>query len=280
MYMKNKISNSIITVIIVIAVLLAVTGTADNKSAAYTNETLKRTLIAFGVARGLNGVISMAQGTEVALQPAGIGINFTPGQVLDPINDLVERFSWIMLASSASIGIQKVLLNMSAWPVFSYLSAFLLLLSLIMLWLPKLQDSKFRGVFIKLAFIIIVLRFSVPFIAVASEVIYDEFLYSQYVESSEQLKETTEKIGNINRSVEREIPYKGDSSIWERAKQFYDSAAETINIEARIEQYKEAAADASKHAINLIVVFVFQTILLPIVFLALIYSFAKSLIRF
>ncbi|MBE9504691.1 MAG: hypothetical protein IME96_10995 [Proteobacteria bacterium] len=278
--MKNKISNSIITVIFIIAVLLAVTGTVDNKSEAYTDETLKRTLIAFGVARGLNGVISMAQGTEVALQPAGIGINFTPGQVLDPINDLVERFSWIMLASSASIGIQKVLLKMSAWPIFSYLSAFLLLVSLAMLWLPKLQESKFREVFIKLAFIIIVLRFSVPFIAVASEFIYDEFLYSQYVEASEQLKETTEKIGNINRSVEREIPYKGDSSIWERAKQFYDSAAETINIEARIEQYKEAAADASKYAINLIVVFVFQTILFPIVFLAVIYSFAKSLVRF
>ena len=36
---------------------------------------LKRALISFAAARTLNAVISVAQGTEVAIQPVGVGVN-------------------------------------------------------------------------------------------------------------------------------------------------------------------------------------------------------------
>lgn len=47
----------------------------------------------------------MAQGTEVAVEPAGVGVIFTPGQILDPVNDLLEQFSNLMLAASVAFGI-------------------------------------------------------------------------------------------------------------------------------------------------------------------------------
>ena len=68
-------------------------------------------MIAFGLARALNGAISVIQGTELELHPAGVGVSFAPGQLIDPINDLVERFSWLMLASSTSLGVQKILMS-------------------------------------------------------------------------------------------------------------------------------------------------------------------------
>ena len=74
------------------------------------DEGLKRALISFASARTLNAVISMAQGTETAVQPFGIGVNLAPGQLLDPINDLVEKFSDLMLAASVAFGVQKLLL--------------------------------------------------------------------------------------------------------------------------------------------------------------------------
>ena len=85
------------------AVALALLQDTDEVSQSYIDSAFKRALLAFAIARGLNGVISVAQGTEIAIQPAGVGVNFTPGEILDPINDLVERFSWIMMLATSSL---------------------------------------------------------------------------------------------------------------------------------------------------------------------------------
>ena len=55
----------------------------------------------------------------------------------------------------------------------------------------------------------------------------------------------------------------------------FESATASIDINKRIEEYKMAATDASKYTINLIVVFVIQTILFPLLFLTAIYKFLK-----
>ncbi|MBU2479222.1 MAG: hypothetical protein KKA36_09040, partial [Gammaproteobacteria bacterium] len=70
------------------------------------------------------------------------------------------------------------------------------------------------------------------------------------------------------------------SSSWlESAKRAYASAADTVNVERRIEAFKLAAADISEHAINLIVVFILQTILFPLLFLWLMLQALKAVIR-
>jgi hypothetical protein len=71
----------------------------------------------------LNAVISVAQGTDVAIEPAGVGVKFSPGEILDPINDLVEKFSTLMLFASISFGIQKILITLGGhWVVSAALS--------------------------------------------------------------------------------------------------------------------------------------------------------------
>ncbi len=75
----------------------------------------KRALATFAVARALNAVISVAQGTELAVQPAGLGVTLAPGQALDPINDLIEQFSTLMLLASVAFGAQRVLIGIGAW---------------------------------------------------------------------------------------------------------------------------------------------------------------------
>ena len=76
---------------------------------------LKRALLTFAAARALNSVISVAQATEVSLQPLGVGVTLAPGQLLDPVNDLVELFSNLMLAASVSFGVQKILIGMAGY---------------------------------------------------------------------------------------------------------------------------------------------------------------------
>lgn len=54
---------------------------------------MARAAYTFALVRGLNGVIALIQGTEVVVSPAGMGLTLTVGEILDPINDLAERFS-------------------------------------------------------------------------------------------------------------------------------------------------------------------------------------------
>ena len=110
---------------VAVAVMIAVSffKPIDNSSQTQLDSALTRAMIGFGLARTLNGVISVAQGTEFAVQPAGVGVNFSPGEILDPINDLVERFSWVMLLATSSLGVQKILLEVSSWAGISVLLA-------------------------------------------------------------------------------------------------------------------------------------------------------------
>ena len=100
---------------LLLAALMAVTPFLDQRAVDNYESLFQRALVTFALARTLNGVISAVQGTEVAIQPAGVGVTLTPGQMLDPVNDLVERFSWVMLGATISLGIQQVLLEVSAW---------------------------------------------------------------------------------------------------------------------------------------------------------------------
>jgi len=88
---------------------------------------LKRALVSFATARALNAIISVAQGTELAIEPGGVGVKLAPGQILRPINDLVEQFAELMLAASVAFGVTKVLISIgSYWVVSLLLSAFAL----------------------------------------------------------------------------------------------------------------------------------------------------------
>ena len=67
------------TAVIVLAVVGAVTGHIDRASEKQAEDALKNALVTFAVARTLNGVISAAQGTEVALEPGGVGVVLSVG---------------------------------------------------------------------------------------------------------------------------------------------------------------------------------------------------------
>ena len=99
---RSVLWRGLASLLLVSLIGLSWTGLLDREANASTAATLKRALATYAVARGLNGVISVAQGTEIAIAPVGVGLTFTAGQILDPLNDLVERFSWLVRVSCGS----------------------------------------------------------------------------------------------------------------------------------------------------------------------------------
>jgi uncharacterized membrane protein YhdT len=268
-----------LSLFLIAAIIFNLTQTLDTTSKEHIDKAFNRALIAFGIAKTLNGVISVAQGTEIAVQPAGIGVNLTPGQILDPVNDLIERFSWIMLASTTSLGVQKVFLTMSNWPAFSYTLLIILFTALIFVFVKKRDYFHLRIFILRIALMLIVLRFAVPLTGLANEAVYHAFLEEEYVTSTRELESAAEQIGQLNQDEQFTQPDIKKKSVWESAKEFYNSTSEMLDINRRVEQYKQAAAETTNNIVNLIVVFIFQTVIIPLVFIFIIYALFKYIIR-
>ena len=283
---------------------------------------LKRALTSFAVARVLNGIISVAQGTEIALTPGGIGANLTPGQILDPVNDLVEQFSELMLFASVAFGIMKVLLSIgSYWVLPAVLSA------AVLTW----GGFKFSGrvppiLLTKLLLVLIFVRFSVPLVAVGSDLLYQQFLDTKFKESQLVIENGQNQLlilsppssaaSIVNNESATVMPVPAPSaaevppppapskSLWERAKEVANQAKDTAvqaknsvaslphKIEQKIEQaqqhydprpylekLKNLAGQLVEHIITLIVVFVMQTIIIPLAFVWALYRACFTLLH-
>ena len=273
----KKILISLLGVAIALVAHLSV---IDNKGLEYTEEGLKRSLVTFGVSRGLNGVISVVQGTEVAVEPVGIGMTFTPGQILDPVNDLVERFSTIVLIAGTAFGVQRVVLEVTSAQIFSILLTLSLIAALCAFWMGERIRPGFRHAAYKLFATILIVRFAVPVIAISGELFYQQFLQPQFEESSQQLQLTTSQLQDIQEDTTPQTnEVQQERSFFESAKDLYRSATDSLDFEQQLESFMTAAENISEHAVKLMVVFVFQTILFPLVSIWLVIKGIGVLIR-
>lgn len=270
----------VLTIAVAAIVALAMFRPMDQLGSQYIDSAFERALLGFAIARGLNGVISVAQGTEIAIQPAGVGVNFTPGQILDPVNDLVERFSWLMLLASSSLGVQKTLLAMSGWIGLGILLALAAGIFLLSQWTRIVVSESVKRFATRFFLCVLLLRFLMPLVALGNEWFYQQFLAEQYQQSSEQLENVREKIGEINDEVMHDsAAEKPGGALVDKARQLYRSALKQVDFERRLEDYKAAVQDISENAINLIVVFSMQTVVLPLLFLWVAAALARRLLK-
>lgn len=270
--------------LLVIVVALSSLNVVDEYAEADLDALFQRALISFALARTLNGVISAVQGTEVALQPAGVGVTLTPGEILDPVNDLVERFSWIMLGATISLGIQQVLLDVGQWWGVRLLVGILALCWLaVRLWYRKRTTSSRRSFEHALFYMLVAtlfIRFAVPLAMIANEAVYGLFLESRYLASTQQLEETGdalegEEFGDVDGPA---IPAEDESrSIFGK---FFDGARKTLDLEQKVADIQQKTTELIEHLIQLSVVFILQTGILPLGFLWILLSLSRSILQF
>ena len=272
----NKRRNIAWTLAAVAAIVLAVTGVADSASDDYSDEAFKRGLVTFAIARALNGVISVAQGTEVAVEPGGVGVNFTVGQILDPINDLVEQFSSVMLIATSSLGLQNILLNMTGWWGITVALGAAVLFLVTALWWPGGVKAGVKTLALRIFLVIAFLRFALPVLIIGTHVVFSAFLEEEHDAATAVLEATSSEIEEFNQNQTAAEPGE-ESSFFDRMREAIGSSMESLDISGRIDRLRESASSASEQIINLIVIFVLQTIILPLAFLWLFVEGLKAI---
>jgi hypothetical protein len=266
----------------------AVFTAMDKDAEVIVKQSFNRAVATYALARLVNAGISVLQGTEVNLEPGGVGVTLTPGQALDPVNDLVERFSWIMLASMISLGIQGALIKISPWVSIQLLLTLSLLLLLTHLWL----GDRFRinlglwGRYLLAAAIVV--RFCVPGVTMLNHMAYNKFLDQDYVEASGKIKEGQMELDGLMPQLSNAGPGESEleqlednSGILDRTKQLLISAKAAVSpakwkaeLARKYKKAKALGAGFIERFIALAVVFVLNTIVLPLIFLwAILFTF-------
>ncbi len=265
-----KIVKRVLVVFTIAAVLAgAWLAPLDAPALRQVDAGLKRALVSFAAARVLNAVISVAQGTEASVQPFGLGVTLAPGQVLDPVNDLIEQFSQLMLAASVAFGVQKVLIGIgSYWPVSLALSV------AVLGWLAcharRLQPPAWLA---RALVILLMLRFAVPLVTLGSDLLWQKFLAADYAASQQAMDSASGQVGKLGPPGATPAANPG---LLDGMKAWLSKNAD---VNQQFDKLKQAAEQVTLHVIQLIVVFLLQTVVLPLLLLWAFYGLVRRVLE-
>ena len=251
-----------------IAIVVACSWLAPLEPAANQNVDagLKRALISFASARALNAVISVAQGTEIAVEPGGVGVNFAPGQILDPVNDLVETFSNMMLMASIAFGIEKMLITIGAhWLI----SLALTLTALVWAFFHFRLDSS-PPALSKVLVVLLMIRFAMPVAIIASDQLFLRFMEEDYQTSQRVIEAVSGDVEKLN------TPVAVNSEAQNMLEKLKSWTSQQTDFKSRIAHLKKVAEESTERIVMLIVIFLLQTLFIPIFLVWVLWSVAKG----
>ncbi len=237
---------------------------------------LQRALTAFAAARVLGAAISVAQGTQVDVTPGGVGVSLAPGQALQPLNELVDRFAAVMLAASVAFGVQLLLLNMGTHAFVSIAVSAAVLLLVALRWRERADPSARDGGLVlrwvqPFVVTLLLVRFAVPLCGLANEALYRNFMADDYraaLAAVEESKAITGRAAEPSQSTE--------DSLLERIKRFPRLLPD---LKAGYDGMLGAASDWAAKIVRLIALFVLQTVVVPIGFMWLAWRLARAVVR-
>jgi len=287
-YVKNAVASAVLVALLAVShaggindltARAPVLGDLDQRAGDFYDASLTSALSTFALARGLNALISIIQETKISLAPLGMGTSLAVGEILDPLNDLLEQFSWILLVSTASLAMQKVLLQIGAWLGFQVLLTLSLLVLLVALWLPGSRRARWLRRGYRLLIVSFVVRFCIPVLALATGEIYDLFLKQKAQEARLVMEETRAAVdpgeiaGTGGKPEEETAGSSGQPrpGLWERMTNLVGSTpgasdwkAGLAELDQRIEEMLDRLSGTAEHIVDLITVFLVQTVLVPI----------------
>ena len=103
----------------------------DTTADTYFQDAITKAGLAYATIRTINASVSIIKESTVQLEPAGVGLSLAVGQVLDPIDDMTERLSHVLVTAIVSLGVQKLCYEIGVTLVPSFFAVGLLAISLL-----------------------------------------------------------------------------------------------------------------------------------------------------
>ena len=264
--MKNTLENIKSYAGGITSVLLSIIGLLVVDTLGYEehslNDSLTQASQVFATAKVLNAIISVAQGTEIG--PPGVTIAI--GEILDPVNDLVEQFAWIMLLALSSLGIQKIVFVLLSvkWILWVLIGAIVILNIMI---IKQYGQPSVRIYWSKIVLILLFARFSVVLFVMIGELMSGYLATTLPSYNITQAQSELFALKNEAKSLQIQTTQSTQEGFMAKAKAYILDSKSKIN--QTINKYQEISVEMSEKIIDLITIFIFNTVLLPLLYLYL-----------
>ena len=137
--------------------------------------------------RTINAAVSLIAESNLQLEPAGLGVSLAIGQVLDPLDDMTERLSDVLVTAITSLSIQKLSYEICVSLAPQVFSLFLLIV-LICSWFENERLRSVQNITKRILILIAVLRFGLPLSALANDFLYKNYFAEQISTANNELK--------------------------------------------------------------------------------------------
>ncbi len=176
-------------------ILICWFGFIDQYAEEYINASIATSLVSFGIAKGFNATVSVL--STITLQAPFVG-SIQIGELLDPLNDLVEDFSTIMKYSISSLLIQKLIVEILQtihFKIFLTLSG--------LAFIATKYMFKERRVFTYKVFVFaLACKFSIALVAIATSFVDSAFLNESIEKENNVLNTFPVSASKLNQSFD------------------------------------------------------------------------------
>jgi hypothetical protein len=204
-----------------------------------------------------------------------VGVSLSVGEILDPINDLVEAFSTVMLTASVAFGMQLLLLTLGSNTLVSAAVT-----GIAVLWALLYFFGRSPYWLSRLLLVLLFIRFVIPVATIGSAAVFDHLLKQDYETNQQVIDLTSQQLKTLSNATTAVPPVPNpsaptdDKSTWEKLKDSVTGTANAISgtftnplpkALASYEELKQAAERAAEKMITLMVIFLMQTIVVPLI---------------
>ncbi|SON52690.1 hypothetical protein [Vibrio tapetis] len=272
---KHRIFLSFMVIVIS---ALALTNMADDYAEQQLNHSMVAAGVSFATARTLDAGISLVKSTEVSAGVASVKV----GALLSPISDLIDKFCWVMTLAFGSLALQKILVTILASSLANSVLILSSLAMLITLWHKRAQPNV--GHVFAVFKVVVLVRFLLV-VTVSLNLAVDAFFLEEHTqESSNQIQVVASTVDFLGDASETNASHlNGDEveqSYFEAMKQKWDSVSNGVtNQKEKILNIKQDVETSIAGFINLMVLFILKTVLLPLLFLYALKNLFLTLFR-
>lgn len=197
-------------------ILICWFGFIDQYAEEYINASIATSLVSFGIAKAFNATVSVL--STITLQAPFVG-SIQIGELLDPLNDLVEDFSTIMKYSISSLLIQKLIVEILQTIHFKIF----LTLSGLAFIATKYIFKERRVLSYKVFVFALACKFSIALVAMATSFVDSAFLnesiqkenntLNTFPISSSQLNQNLDLTNEIRQQIKQDMDHKEEQAM-------------------------------------------------------------------
>lgn len=221
-----------------------------------------------GTAALMNAGLSVIEDSEFDITPLGVGVSLAVGDAVRPVNDVVSKILSVALVGAVSLWIQQTLITLGVQVGFKwFLTISLVFTALAVLWDSRLVRRLAWGFFV----LAVVARFLIPGAVLLTGKVGDQFTKTAYTQAQAKFEQLASEATKTKDLVIDAIPNPKDIAV---AINPFSAKVEQPSFKEVRDQVSHLLADIAAMAddinnlvVTYLIVFVVQTILMPVLIL-------------